>query len=230
MTTCPDNLPTTTVGARANGRFNSRRSFTLIELLVVIAIILLLAGLLFTGARTAIVRAQRGRARTEVCGIAAGIRTYVAERGCCPYYLWIEWPYVPNALTVDYLSNGTPVYTLGQLTNALLEIQGLPLRGAMLKLLGGPKYNSYWGNPGRTYLDLPLSIVGSNYTAVDPWKNQYLFLCDQNGDGRIPNPFNTTTVVRASVLVWSPGPDGRWTNDTVNGEKSPVNLDNIQSW
>jgi prepilin-type N-terminal cleavage/methylation domain-containing protein len=59
-------------------------AFTLIELLTVIAIILLLAGLLLPAIRKALEKAEQGKARTVVQGLATAMSAYYTE--------YAKWP------------------------------------------------------------------------------------------------------------------------------------------
>ena len=69
-----------------NKRFakSARRGFTLVELLVVIVIIAILAAFLVVGVMTAMAKAQAGRIRAELMGLAGGLEQYKLVHGEYP--------------------------------------------------------------------------------------------------------------------------------------------------
>jgi prepilin-type N-terminal cleavage/methylation domain-containing protein len=79
----------------------------------------------------------------------------------------------------------------------------------------------------HVYMDIRNSETNSAGIMVDPWGKPYYFLMDGNQDGSVTNPFLTNASLRVPVVVWSGGPDGKYTN---TGENVGVNRDNIKSY
>jgi prepilin-type N-terminal cleavage/methylation domain-containing protein len=200
-------------------------SFTLIELLVVIVIICILAGLLYPAVLTAIQRAEISRASAEARHLANAFESYRTEL--------MYWPVLPNSnrysaaqlagsndIAIDSLLMKRMAYLadpeLGYFAWWLWSVQ--PVKKQQRAYLA---YNT---NQFRTCYDAQL---GTNLFLVDSWGNPWQIRFDMDEDNQVPNPFGGAPV-RASVIVWSAGPDH--TNETTGGETARRNRDNPRSW
>jgi len=82
--------------------------------------------------------------------------------------------------------------------------------------------------------------IGRDGVLRDPWGNPYIVSLDLDQDGRTIDGFYgvlrksakpaLTTDIKAEVLVWSFGPDGRADPGSTAGLKGGANKDNIVSW
>lgn len=64
-----------------------RRAFTLIELLVVMVVMCILAGLVLSGARSAMLKGYMSRAQTEISGLELACESFKADNGDYPRFL-----------------------------------------------------------------------------------------------------------------------------------------------
>ncbi len=226
--------------------------FSLMELLVVIAIVAVLVGLIFPAVTKAIRQVQMRKSATEIKQVATGFRAYNSDNSRWPFYWdWNTHHFQGTAVGGSYnsIQPDNPGYEtvwwwyrkLGysdlQLSNALNETVDLPVTDNLLTRMRGHYTHEANLVERRVWLLTESRDLGT-FTApnsniatglVDGWGNVFYIRYDMNDDGQIPNPFEPTTAstVRASVIIWSAGPDG--TNNTA-GENSPLNRDNIKSW
>ena len=200
---------------------SSRKAFTLVELLVVVVIIALLIGLLLPALANIRTRVWRQRATAEARQIVAGIQAYNSD--------YSRWPVAADY--TRYLTDS--VFTATILSNIYEEVTDMPMVLRLQQRLAG---NYGYSGPldsaegsGRSHLTVDPRHRDASNNLCDPWGNVYQVRYDMNDDGQIPNPFasSTSVTVKASVIVWSAGPDK--TNDS-NGETSSLNRDNIRSW
>lgn len=204
-----------------------KRAFTLIELLTVVVVVLILVGLLLPALGAARTRIKKQRALAEIRQMVIGIQGFHSDVTRWPVYLMESGE---DFVVSHYKSLG---YDAAYLANFFAERADLPMtQTALVRLQTG------FDRAVRNYLTVDstnftaISIGPSNVTTsvlCDPWGQPYFWRFDYDANGRIPNPFEpgATSMVRASVLIWSAGPDR--TSDT-NGESSAANRDNLRSW
>lgn len=180
-----------------------KKGFTLVEMLVVIGIIAVLVAALVGSYAGATKKAQIARGRELVSNVATALIAIFQQDG--------HWPQT----LVD--ANGSDDYRLGPIAGAVLARKGV------MSL-------SCKNNNGR------YTLTGvDRFGVVDPWAQQVIkgrnnaststrvpsggtvsdhiirFAIDDDGDG-----FTEATVcgkgikVRASAIVWSTGPDGKF--------------------
>jgi len=179
-----------------------RAAFTLIELLVVIAIIAIIAALLLPAVSSAMVRAEKARAQTELSQIVAAIKAYYGDYGKMP---------------VAAGMNGAADRTFGGKSKADKQKVVMDILRAKDNL----------ANPRSvTFLDVPKESMdgtdkdGNTYVDtdgyfLDPWGNPYVVCMDSDFDGStqfsgLDNPPAPSTSMTASSVVAaavSYGPD-----------------------
>ena len=181
----------------------AKTGFTLIELLVVIAIIAIIAALLLPAVSSAMSRAEKARAQTELAQIVAAIKAYYGDYG--------KMPLAPG-------DNGQADKTYGGKSaankhNVVLDILRAKDNVANPKVI--------------VYLDVPKESMegtdksGNTYTEtdgyfLDPWGNPYVIGMDANFDGATafltldvppaPSASMTATSIVAAAISYGPEP------------------------
>ena len=186
-----------------------RKGFTLIELLTVIGIIGLLAGVLVAAFSHLKVTARQAQAQALVGEVATALTAYV-ER----YRAW------PDALLNRTEMDEKACWVLQE--KRMLDLTGWTVKnntdGTTTKTLNSGSLDRFglldpWGRAAlkRTPSISSASATIDGGTKLSEHRLQYRL--DTNYDGVIdseddnPPPFNQK--VRASVIVWSRGPDGK---------------------
>lgn len=179
-----------------------RAAFTLIELLVVIAIIAIIAALLLPAVGSAMVRAEKARAQTELSQIVAAIKAYYGDYGKMP---------------VAFGSNGFADRTYGAKNK-------VDKQNVVMNIL---RAKDNVANPRSvTFLDVPKESMegtdksGSSYVEadgyfLDPWGNPYVISMDTDFSGStsftgLDSPSAPATSLGATsfiAAVVSYGPD-----------------------
>jgi prepilin-type N-terminal cleavage/methylation domain-containing protein len=223
-----------------------RSAFTLIELLVVIAVIALLASILLPAIAKAKEKALIKKTLADINGIVGAITAYKAD--------YSRFPAVTGAAANSDYTFGYPAANANN-SEIMIILRDMddgvvggvneghrrnPRRKNFLNAkdaassgqagIGPPGdrvYRDVWGRPFIISLDLDYdgTVYDTFYglTAVSQLSGNtgYNGLNNPNG---APDNFR----FRGEIMVWSSGPDGRFTN-TVNAV-SGVNEDNILSW
>ena len=168
------------------------RGFTLIELLTVVAIIAILVGLLFPAITTALKKADKAQAKSDVNSLEQAIRYYYLEYGKYP---------VPDgdqgAADKSYGETGpgqNGIIDTLRATNTTLNVRKI------------------------IFLEIPNrkgALDPSGYFK-DPWGKQYLIRLDLNYSGGVDYPAGGTPN-RPPVVVVSYGPNGIEENPAVKG-------------
>ncbi|MBX7259296.1 MAG: type II secretion system GspH family protein [Candidatus Hydrogenedentes bacterium] len=178
------------------------RGFTLIELLVVIAIIGVLAAILMPALNSALTKAEKARAQTELTQIVAAIKAYYGDYGRMP---------------VAVADDGAPDKTYGA--------KNKPNKQKVI--MDNLRAKDNVGNPkGTVFLDVPKdSMIGTDKDGgsyveadgyyLDPWGNPYVLSVDANFDGSAflsgldspPAPSASMTVTSFLAVAISYGPD-----------------------
>ena len=178
------------------------RGFTLIELLVVIAIIAVLAAILMPALNSALTKAEKAKAQTELSQIVSAIKTFYGDYGRMP---------------VALADDGVPDKTYGA--------KNKPNKQKVVMDILRAKDSA--GNPkGTIFLDVPRDRMvgtdkdGGTYAEtdgyyLDPWGNPYVISVDMNFDGSAflsgldsPSaPAATLTVTSFLAVAASYGPD-----------------------
>jgi prepilin-type N-terminal cleavage/methylation domain-containing protein len=238
----------------------SKVGFSLIEMLVVIAIIATLAGILLPVLGRAKTKAREAAARAEIRTLQLAIASYKATYGYWPgstnvyrssgqnpdgrdFTYGTTWAN-GSLLKLGYptiVSYGTPTY---QICNAELVALLRPLN-----LAPTPELSAVSASRNPQQLDFLHARIaaGSNAPGLgpdgvlrDPWGNPYIVTLDLDFDDRCIDGFygplrkNSTPrlspEIKAEMLIWSFGADGKVNPDPAVGVDGGENKDNIVSW
>lgn len=200
---------------RQTGR---KRGFTLIELLTVIAIIAILAGFILSAVTGAKKRAKIAIARTEMANLKGAIMGYEKDYSIYPTTLTntVDTTYgaagilansPPNSDVMDVLRNVKPTdhRTAGHPRN--------------------PRQTSYIEIKPAASASSPGITASGDYN--DPWGNPYIITLDNDFDDTAVDPvYNGDGHIKASILIWSRGPDG----EASATKTDPQNGDNVLGW
>ena len=216
-----------------------RRAFTLIELLVVIAIIGILASLLLPALAGVKKKAKITQAKTEMSNLAAAIKGYEAE------YNFMPATKVHAGAANPDITYGLPIN--GSTTNNanLMEIiLDLDSGANALHVRNPRKIVTFQAKPavGRG------AGLGDDRELRDPWGNPYVITVDVNDDNKCRDavygrsavsggglngltetaPASGTWELNNSVMIWSPGMDGQYSDATAANQG--FNKDNVLGW
>jgi len=217
--------------------FSSRgaRGFTLIEMLVVIAIIAILAGLLLPVLSKVKGKARVASARSDMQNLIGAIAAYEAE-----------YSRPPASPQVEAEVNGTTkpdfTYGAGGVVNGYgYESDNRVIMNILLNRDAAPN-DGFKRNPRKlvTYNARIAPGPGShgvltNGVINDPWGNPYIITIDMNEDNKCRDAYYSPQIGRdeipGPVVIWSLGPDGKFTAPTANPpERKAENADNVLSW
>ena len=206
--------------------------FTLIELLIVIAVIIILAGMLVTGAARAMGKADQAKCRASITALFNAIKQYEATYGIMPWQKYFDTGIFKNKsytdLDSDFSSQTKP--TKGD--NCVIAVDDY---SAFIKMLQG-KANTANLNPRKIqFLDIQGNEEGEY---KDPWGENFriVFNNTNNEDffrkGIAPGVWSSDdAAVYASVMIWSKGPDTEEERGSSDSEINDAkNEDNIYSF
>lgn len=185
---------------------SGRDGFTMVELLFVIAIILILAAMGSFGWSTVKNRARIRIAENDCQHLALCTQGY--------YEVFGWWP-------ASAAWNGLSWYTSYVASAQHVLRVDTNMYSTLVRYGAG---GSYVRDP--RFISGDLSEFNSQMVMVDPWNKPYMIRYDISETNAIPHPFKPGQMLRYGVIVWSPGPDGLYSNDA----NDPVNNDNIRSW
>lgn len=220
--------------------------FTLIELLVVILVIAILASLLLPAIAKAREKAKIKKTLADINGIVGAITAYKAD--------YSRFPAVTGASAGGDYTFGYPAANSNNSEVAVIlrDMDDSVVGGVNEGHRRNPRRKNFLnakeaGNVGEPGIG-PLG----DRVFRDVWGNPYIMSMDLDYDGTVRDAFYGLTSVsqqagntgfnglfnpngaadnfrlRGEIMVWSPGPDGQFTN-TVNALLG-VNKDNILSW
>jgi prepilin-type N-terminal cleavage/methylation domain-containing protein len=228
---------------------NSRPSgFTLLELLTVIAIIAILAGMIFTGIKNALLKAEIAKAQQGVSSVATALRHYYTEYG--------KWPIVdpsaqppPNTAYEDFIVDKAMVALLtGDNVGDPSSVNFPASPKAHIDDLSGSYPQSstatIQGNPRKIpFLEFKKTDIDPDPAKgyfLDPWGRPYHFRLDVTYQNQVDYPFAAAgkTLPGVGFLVWSVGPDGQYNRSDTVVTVAPLvvqpvdakNKDNVVSW
>ena len=206
--------------------------FTLIEMLVVIGIIAILASLLLPVLSIQKTRAKIAVAKQEMAGLVAASNQYDTTYSRPPTSVAAGLqPGVADAtfgVTADLNFPAATIYD----NSDLMIILGNVNAGVNLNSAKNPQRIAFLNiKPGATTSSPGL---GPDGIYRDPWGQPYIIILDLDADSQCDDGFYWSGLVglhgrvRASVAVWSKGPDGKF--DRLAAPGVGDNKDNILSW
>lgn len=216
---------------RTSSRHFSRIStgFTLIEMLVVIGIIGILVSLLLPVLSAQKTKTKVVQAKVEMANLAASITGY--------YSMYGRWPTSVAPATGDATFGMAsdpdfPASTIYDNSDVMIILGNVNV-GVNLNSAKNPQRNNFLPNLK------PAATTGSpgwgpDYIYRDPWGQPYIITLDLDGDDQCDDGFYWSSGpglygrVRATVTIWSKGPDG--TFDRLAAPGTGLNLKTIFSW
>ena len=185
--------------------------FSLIELLVVMAIVGTLAGLLYTAAGAAALRAKIARTTNMCYNLKSAIATYATEYRKLPITDFAS-PNRDIEMQSDHELMDILCASPSQRKSGGMNPRGIVFySGRTASRIGIDRYHS------------GLHIASDGSTALfDPWGEHIQVILDGDSDGKIKKPswdkINPSSEISDSILVWSTGPE------------IPDHTDNIKLW
>lgn len=202
-------------------------AFTLVELLTVIAIIAILAAILLPVLSSAVTRAKKTKAATEIAQIRAAIEQYESQYGRMPVPTAVQQSGLTNITfgglyfnktggTFPSSSNTPPFFkpgtTLGNYVPSNSDVIAILMNYTNYPN-GGPTANAnFQKNPqGTKFLNatpganLNSPGVGPDLNFRDPWGNLYIITMDMNEDDKAEDLFYGQPAVSSSTGPASPG-------------------------
>ncbi len=175
----------------------NRKHFTLTELLMAIGIITILVALAVPTSISAIKKAERTKAQSEMTTLLEALKNYESTYGFLPVKQLLGNYNDGEVPRNDDADNDTDTYT------SLIKI----LQGQTVELSGKKL------NPRKIkFLDVQENKEG---VYLDPWYKKYHIVLDGNSDGKIdltgsdkiPGLGDGGTI-HQTIIIWSEGPDG----------------------
>jgi len=199
----------------------SRSGYTLLELLIVVTIIALLAAIGTATGSKIITPARKMSASTQIAAIEQAILNYEME--------YQRFPLLPSDSGTTTGYGGTELLSsnaYGSFMDALAGEKNSPpsevpnTRGTSFLT---PNYSQ--GDPPRSGINVSLGDMQWN----DPWGNPFIILLDSDYDGKLVDPFDSTSLWR-SVMILSAGPNHPQGSVTGFASIDPTLRDIVYSW
>ena len=196
---------------RRGGAWRHAVGFTLVELLVVIGILALLMAILLPAVNKLMQKADVSRAKTDVQRLANAWQSYYSE--------YKRWPVQGGLLfgSVGWGQNGAEGST--GMPTVVQVMTNIMYPAASAQEQGNRNMHpivTNWNPKGIVFMAYDSDAVNTNGHMVDPWDRPYFFLFDLNNDGKVVRGGPAATTVYASVIAWSLGPDGVFSQDDIN--------------
>jgi hypothetical protein len=178
----------------------------MLKALLILISLAVVVGLLFP-ATGRVTPADIAEARSRVSQLAAALKQYDTEYG--------KWPeYTGDGLFLDAARNAQLLRTL----------QGKDE-------VHYPRKLSFF--EGKVAPKRPFGRLGGGSDPatgvfLDAWGNPYRIILDADHDGAVTNPYEGDPTVRARVIVWSFGKDGK--QGVPGNERTFRGADDVLSW
>jgi prepilin-type N-terminal cleavage/methylation domain-containing protein len=188
------------------------RAFTLIELLVVISIVAVLMGLAFPAFQGVQNAAKKTQAKNDLVQIVTAVNAFYTEYGKYP---------LPAGASGNQ-------YTYGPSANSSKALFD-SLRG--LDPVANPRQIEFIKPPDAKDSTNPRGGMAppADGQFYDPWGKPYSISLDADYNNEVANPYSANAgpvPLRAGVIAWSLGKDGRTGTDKNTGDAK----DDVISW
>lgn len=227
-------------------------AFTLIELLTVIAIIAILAAIILPVLSSAVTRAKKTKAATEIAGIRAAIEAYESQYGRMPVSTPVQQSGLTNITYGGvYANQAGATWPPASSYFVAGSVQGnyVPSNSDVIAILmnytnypnGGPTANAnLQKNPqGNKFLNASIAPdtnspgVGPDLNYRDPWGNLYLITMDMSEDDKAEDLFYGQAQISSSTGASSPGPGVKgliYQPKTSGGDGNYIYHGNVMVW